>query len=37
MNIKLSFVKNGMANFDYALTLKKKLGYELSAICYVTS
>ena len=33
MNIKLSFVKNNMANFDYALTLKKKLGYKLFTIC----
>ena len=24
MNIKLSFTKNDMANFDYALILKKK-------------
>ena len=24
MNIKLSLTKNDMANFDYALTLKKK-------------
>ena len=26
MNIKLSFAKNDMANFDYDLTLKKSLG-----------
>ena len=26
MNIKLSFAKNDMANFDYTLTLKKSLG-----------
>ena len=32
MNIKLSFTQNDMANFDYALTLKKKLGYELFTI-----
>ena len=24
-----------MANFDYDLTLKKNLGYELFTICYV--
>ena len=24
MNIKVSFAKNDMTNFDYALTLKKK-------------
>ena len=34
MNIKLSFAKNNMANFDYALTLKRKLGYELFTICF---
>ena len=32
MNIKLSFTQNDMANFDYALTLKKKLGYEFFTI-----
>ena len=36
MNIKLSFAKNNTANFDYALTLKKKLGHELFTICLMT-
>ena len=31
MNIKLLFAKNNMADFDYALILKK-LGYELFTI-----
>ena len=34
MNIKHSFTKNDMANFDYALTLTKYLGYKLFNICY---
>ena len=33
MNIKLSFAKNDMGNFDYALTFKKKLGCKLFTIC----
>ena len=29
MNINFSFIKNDMANLDYALILEKKLGYKL--------
>ena len=34
MNIKLSFAKNEMADFDYALAFKKSLG--MSFLLYAT-
>ena len=35
MNIKLSFAKKDMINFDYALTLKRKLGYKMQAFYHM--
>ena len=34
--VKRSFAKNDMTNFDYALTLKEKLGYEVFTTCLLT-
>ena len=35
MNSKLSFTKNDQANFDYPLTLKKKLVFNLFTISFL--